>query len=233
MALIKMFDRYKDLKRIENKYNNKRVFIVGSGPSVNLIDLNVLLENKEMVMTVNLSHRFFEGKVPFHCVSDIDCFLEYKNEILSDRFDCIFIRDHVYKALDNSDKSEKIVSIPTKRGGIIKKGVSKNLYQGLGNDSSVILFGIQILVHMGFKEIYIIGCDLDYSGSKYGYAMSNQDILHEEKEVTQRKRRKSNVTNEEFKILQKALNVKRVKLFNAGVGGNLNSIQRVDFSSLF
>jgi hypothetical protein len=89
--------------------------------------------------------------------------------------------------------------------------------------------------YMGFSEIYVLGVDLDYrSEGPYFYALGAKDRVHEQDPEVQKRRAASMPNaNEEFALALRAMQADGRKLMNAGVGGRLNALPRVNFDGLF
>jgi hypothetical protein len=77
--------------------------------------------------------------------------------------------------------------------------------------------------YMGFSEIYVLGVDLDYqSEGPYFYALGAKDRAASFPHA-----------DEEFALALGAMHADGRKLMNAGVGGRLNALPRVNFEALF
>ena len=95
----------------------------------------------------------------------------------------------------------------------------------------MLLFASQILTYLGYKKIFILGCDLTYDpNEKYAYTMDSTDLEHEKNSLTIKKRLNIPNGDKEFSILQDHLKCHGVTLYNVGIGGNLNSIHRIDLA---
>jgi hypothetical protein len=109
-----------------------------------------------------------------------------------------------------------------------------DLSQGLIFASSVLVSTAILLDFMGFEAIYVLGCDLDYnSAGTYFYQPHRLDQIHEDDPVVMAKRRNMTQVNEQFAILRAAIEAKDRRIVNAGIGGNLHTLPRVDFATLF
>jgi hypothetical protein len=109
-----------------------------------------------------------------------------------------------------------------------------SFFRGLMGGSTILLSAAQLLYLMGFSEIYILGCDLDYdSNSPYFYNSTQLDRLHHADPTVQSRRHLLEHANLEFEALHASLASSGCFIANAGAGGKLDSIPRVDFYSLF
>lgn len=109
-----------------------------------------------------------------------------------------------------------------------------DLADGVVTGPSILLSAIHLLDAMGFEEIYLIGCDLDYdSAGPYFFGLNELDVAHEESPDIVARRHDRIEVNDQLGILRAHLERNGRRIFNSGLGGNLDSLPRIDFSSLF
>ena len=70
-----LYKRYygavKKIRSIRNKYDGDRCFVLGNGPSLNMVDLNKLVGKKIITVNMLYRHSFYEKLNPiFHCAID-------------------------------------------------------------------------------------------------------------------------------------------------------------------
>lgn len=149
------------LRQYKNSAKNKRCFIVGNGPSLRVDDLEKLVN--EDCFAANLIYKIFpktSWRPKYYFIQDryadvgssIDC-LEVEN---------IFIGDYFFR----------------KRGCLNKNCVCYHSKSSFDNDNvgfsldisdyiishyTVTYSMIQVAVYMGYKEIYLLGIDHNYS----------------------------------------------------------------------
>lgn len=217
----------KEIRNLKDSKKGRSIILAGNAPSLRNFDISIINKTDIDLATVNCGYRIFKDfKSSYHFVSDKDCYEKYKNEILSANTERIVLRENFFKNKKTNDK--KIILIPYRKGGVIKRGYYKDISLGIGNDSSVLIFATQVLAYLGYSQIYIIGCDLSYNEVyKYAYEMTEKDLEHEKNEITIAKRKDMIRTNLEFKILRTRLEEIKIKIYNAGIGGNLNSLKRI------
>ena len=109
-----------------------------------------------------------------------------------------------------------------------------HLSNGVVTGSSVLLSAAVLLDHLGFSEICVIGCDLEYApGATYFYETGELDLVHESDPVVIGKRNNMVLVNAQFSILRDALQRSGTRLVNAGLDGQLESLPRVSFEDMF
>ncbi|KGK42388.1 hypothetical protein LH51_07665 [Nitrincola sp. A-D6] len=212
------------LKNVKNIGRGKHFFLIGSAPSVNLLDLKNLYDSGVDFGCVNLSYRCLgeNKKIPYHFVSDEDCYNNYAAE-----FEFLDVGMKFYRA---SFRDKDAISVSYRKGGILKRGFQENVEYGIGNDSNVMLFAIQILYYLGYDVVNVIGCDLDYSQSKkYAYDMCDKDSIHELHDSTSVKRKAMKNANSEFLEAGRVYSQDSRMIRNCSPVGNLNSIPRCEY----
>ena len=89
--------------------------------------------------------------------------------------------------------------------------------------STVTISLIQIAVYMGFKEIYLLSCDCDYSGPKQHftyYGMKSDS-------------KAGDIMILAYQAAKDYADSHGIKIYNATRGGKLEVFEREDFDSLF
>jgi hypothetical protein len=200
------------------------------------LDLDRLAGSGVDYMTVNCSHRLFPGRaIPYHAVSDLACYADYAAEIEAADVALRLYRAEILAlpAFRLHGQPKTSVAIPSRRGGLLKRGPQRDITRGLGNDGSVMTFAAQIAWAMGHAPIVLVGCDLTYrEPADYAYDASEADRLHAQAAVDRRKRLQIDDVNAEFAILRRAMASSGVALLNATVGGRLESLPRVEFDDV-
>ena len=233
--LLFKFRHVSKLRELKDTCHAKSIFLVGNGPSITYQNINFLHNNEVDFATVNCGYRIFTNSRPtYHFVADQERFNKFRQEILSCQAKKLFIREGFDTNGLSKSSLSNIYQVPYRSGGLSKRGYKSDISLGLGNDSNVLLFATQVLIYMGYKKIYIIGCDLSYNEKeKYAYEMTNKDLEHEDNLITQAKRINMIAGDLEFKLLQNSVSENGIKLFNAGHGGNLKSLQRIPLEKAY
>ena len=234
-----------DIKRIQEfkgKYKGQRCFVVATGPSLTVEDLNTLHKNNEVVFSMNTIVKAFEKtefRPTFYCIQDKEVYLKNKDKICCYQLPYILIRR---------------ANVPLKRVRIEKKElpIDKNVYMYrlnaiyhwtqvvYGNtkkqlrfsfdcaeevfDGSTIAYSVlQLATYMGFKEIYLLGADCDYSGA----------VSHFDGTKAKTSAANGEIFIKSYQAAKKNLENSDVKIYNATRGGKLEVFPRVEFDELF
>ena len=217
----------------------RRAFLIGNGPSLNRMDLSPL--SGEFVCLVNRGVRALgEGldHADMHIVNDIHCYRAFADEIetiatrhpIPYRFLNARMRRRWRRAGQGAEPYF-LIGNPRK----LKAGEAvPDLSDGVVTGPSVLLSAVHLLDAMGFAEIHLIGCDLDYdSAGQYFFGLDETDMAHERNPDIIARRKDMTEVDGQFAVLRAHLERNGRRIFNAGLGGHLDSLPRVDFASLF
>ena len=237
---LKWRPQFKRLERLRGIGEGRRAFLVGSGPSLGAMDLSRL--DQEFVCVVNMGVRAVGNALShadMHVVSDANRYRRFAAEIeaialkqpIPYRFVSRRARDAWRRLPEKADEPIFLVPHTAKLTGT---RALPPIQEGLVTGPSVLVSAAVLLEFMGFSPIYVIGCDLDYeSGGKYFYEMGKLDLVHESDPVVMGRRTGMLRVNEHFAVLREAFETRGHSIVNAGVGGNLEALPRVEFGSLF
>lgn len=241
-----ILDKNKELK---NKYLGERCFIIGLGPSINQQDLTKL--KNEYVFACNhfYLHRQLNIIKPafYSLIEPIilnDSFreevfpktIERINFYASKNNKAVFLFNIQYKKYieDNNLFSGNNVYYFLFSGSISNRmnlDMSKPNPSGTGS----IFFLLSLAKYLGFKAIYIIGCDYDYILTKDEKHFYKEEIscssLKGETNLVLAKHLYTYLKR--MDIMNKCIQKEGVQVFNAGIGGMTDTFPRVDYNSLF
>lgn len=229
----KIDDRYIKLKQVQGIHEGERCFIVCNGPSLKIDDLNTLHQNGEFTFGLNSIFKLFDktdwrpdyyvcvDKRPYdELVSDPN-FALVKNKFLSNYF-----------FLDTSYPDDCYV-IPEEYSEAEIYGwqqhFSDDIYAAVYGGCTVTIEAMQIAAYMGFKEIYLIGCDNNYAIKNN----SNHAKGIEYKKAPKVKTKFLEMNEKSYEMARKHCEERGIKIYNATRGGKLEVFPRVDFDSLF
>lgn len=161
LCLEKNIDRIKEIRDI---HKGKRCFVIGTGPSLNKTDFS-LLKNEILFGVNNLYAGYDKFKISpqYYVVSDRVVWERHYERIL--RLDTtLFIWDCV--DINFIPKNRKdIISIHRLDSISDNTPLSLDITRGTNWGRTVILdLCLPICYYMGFEEVYLLGCDCDYSG---------------------------------------------------------------------
>lgn len=235
---------YVKLMKLKNKYKskNKRAFIIGNGPSLNINDLE-LLEN-EITFAANKIYLCFNEtnwRPTYYFVVDN---LVY-NQNLEDIKELNLVK---FFSIDLLNKEKRVnngiyFNIDRKENKNVLPNFSTNPFYDINKGNTVVYAMMQFAVYMGIKEIYFLGMDFNFQtplesdSVNKNQLISSGEINHFHKDY-RKSGEKWNTPNMEgleksFKKVLKYSKENNIKVYNTTRGGKLEILPRIDFDSLF
>lgn len=239
---------------LSGRHRGERCFIMATGPSLRDQDLSGL--EREVVFSVNQGFYFARqrGIAPtYHCMVD-SLFLEsrfdglhtelaaFLKEVSARLLTTIEIADHWHRLGIDAETFPVRQVLNSRPWDEADLEVSVDPTQAVPGFVSVVHAALSWAIYMGFAEIYLLGCDMDYFISpQQTYKRSYED----ERYLSNREK-----TSDLFGLHQVGLiewilvefrafaNLKRVaeshgsRILNAGEGGALNVFPRVELSTV-
>lgn len=175
----------RDIKELKDKHKGERCFIIGTGPS--LLQTNFDLIKDEILFGVNALFKGlkeFNIKPQYYAYTDNRKWNEWHKDILSLDTDLFLSGGALLTYLHNYEVCKKI----QKREPYLIRMLgfmyhpmtpffSTDLEEGTYNGDTVIIdIPLQACYYMGFEEVYLLGCDCDYSGKPHFYDEPNEPI---------------------------------------------------------
>jgi hypothetical protein len=232
-------DRYNNkcdpalLSSFRDIHKGERCFIIGTGPSLRLADLETLHAHHELCIGTNKVFLAFDQiswRPDYYLIIDSRQIDQYGNDLaalpLPHKFVAIrnipFWASHLCEGCIGVRINDELytASMPS---------FSNDLSSGLFEGCTVTYAAMQLAAHMGFSEIYLLGVDFDYSGN----------TTKGENHFIKNYMRKGEVflqTDESRALLayQKAELFSRehgFRIYNATRGGKLEVFERVNFDN--
>ena len=228
------------MARIRGIGEGRRAFLIGNGPSVNTMPLELLAN--DFVCVVNMGIRSVGEQLPhadMHVVTDTNRYRRFAGEIetaaLEHPVPYRFVARRVRRIWKNlPERANRPYFIVPHTAKLADLGDLPPVSEGVVRAATVLVTGAVLLEFLGFSPIYVIGCDIDYkTHGTYFYEMNELDIAHEHDPAVVKRRAETVKFNDNFACLRAAFARRGRELINAGVGGNLTSLDRTDFSGLF
>lgn len=220
-----------DLGSFRDRHKGERCFLIGNGPSLGMLDLTRL--EGELAFTVNrgyLAASIGLPTTPYYVITDPLTYAPYFQEVRRAQVGMRFYRADVCDLPEYRDAldPEPAVRVPFHRTPTMDEGYfAEDATTGVFRGFTVLLDAAQLAFMMGFTQVYVIGCDLDYHQGHthvYGAGPIEQARLN---------------VMPIPKVLAAMTVAGRVferhgRIFaNAGVGGRLDTIPRIGYSTLF
>lgn len=221
----------------------ERCFIVGNGPSLKSMDLSLLKEDCGIVFNGAFELRsLFRAENLYHAVED-RLVLEDHREAINALPGRIFLPSDLRHLITGTNPivtefhrgaPEYLKSWPP----FLEPESDLPIFYWGG---TVAYYGLQLAVWLGFEEIYFIGMDLSYAIpdsviQKGSVLLSTEDDPNHYKSDYFGAGFRWHVPQPERMLLAFQRIAKRnlpIKIYNAGLGGNLNCFPRVQYKTLF
>lgn len=224
-----------DLKQYAKIHRGKRCFIVATGPSLTVDDVNKINRYNEYAIGMNKLYLIFENtewRPQYWVGTDRRVVSESWNEIVNMDVENKFISDY-YFVSDNGQLSNGIhllhisSDVQTDCLPYFSSDISKVAY----DCGTVTYICLQLAMYLGFQEIILLGVDFSIVG----------DYMDKRNHFTD-KYYGANATAGPFLKEAQLMGYQRakiyaeqhgVKIYNATRGGELEVFPRIDFDSLF
>lgn len=204
----------------------KRCFIVATGPSLGVADLEKLYQNKEICISMNGIFATFADtswRPDYYIVQDPGALKMWKSQIINFEARAKFIADVAYEQAE--DLGIKWHSIMLTKDDEIMD-VSDDFAQGVFSYGSVTHAALQLAVYMGFTEIYLLGVDCNYVKG------DSNNHFYKEKKIEQSGANTDHMKSG-YRSIKAYADSNGIKIYNATRGGMLEIFERVNFDSLF
>ncbi len=238
---------------LRNRFAGERIFIMGNGPSLNQTPLD-LLEN-EFVFGVNRISLLFDRvswRPTFFTAFDVRVVPDNKAEFAALDVPFKFFSAR-YKSMMGERENHYWYHTKAHYQGFEASFEPTVTYSGFGGGGTIGVIAIELAFFLGFREMYLIGTDVSYSvpttvkqagPDQFGDGVKlelestrDDDQNHFDPSYFGKDKKWHNPNVREMKIgfARAAAYVERRGgiLRNATVGGELNEVPRVDFTSLF
>lgn len=233
----------KKARKYKDKYKGRRCFVIGNGPSLDPNDLDKLDKNGEITFACNKIYNIFsktEWRPDFYFLMDVWVLKSAAKELLNiEPKECSFYNYafcNGYILWNDMNNIIPLYHMPEQdsvdRVTRFSKDISVQHCIG-----AVTYTMLQAAYYMGFKDVYLIGCDhfvdswektgvIDhfYDGSKEVI----WDLTAEYTKIDNHIR-----LNNCYKAARLAFEEDGRNIYNATRGGHLEIFNRVDFDSLF
>lgn len=170
------------LNAMRNRYQGQRCFVLGNGPSLTVADLELLKD--EVTFAANKIYLCFDEtdwRPTFYSVEDLLVAQNCRAEILAvDRTTKIFPH-HMLPFLPRQANHHYARWLPPADNRSPFREFSADLTKGICWGSTITYSMLQMAVHMGFREIYILGLDHSYVEPKTkqdGALVSEGEVNH-------------------------------------------------------
>jgi len=229
------------IRSFKDKHLGQRCFIVGSGPSLTMDDLETIKD--EVSFGVNSDYKVYDKtswRPRYYAILDDNAFGIFGEECYKkDTYDAFFYSMYHTVEVPNGVRLVDNCSCHFMIGTIWNKLLpkffpiarySKDISEVVYSGKTVVYSVIQIAAYMGFDEIYLLGVDCNYTGEKkHADGMGYQSIFSVPKS---RLERNGYMMRLQFEEMSKKM-PKEVKVYNASEGSALDIFPKKSLKELF
>lgn len=228
----------KKIRSLKGAFEGKRCFVIGTGPSLIISDLEKL--RNEYTFGTNRIYELFDQtdwRPTFYVNQDSELIKKFRDRIAVVPSKYLFLPVD-FKSLFDEDTRINYFVLKHKEFYPKMAPFSRNVSKYLSQGFTVTYGAIQIAVYLGFKEIYLIGVDHNYSiirdaegniiknETDSNYPKGMQDFIN-----------KGNLprvveTTIAYDTAEKVSRKMGFRIFNATRGGKLESFERVNLDEL-
>jgi hypothetical protein len=222
------------IENFKNIHKGDRVFIIGTGPSLNKTNLDLL--DGEITFGVNTLFKI-NSFCNYYGVSDCGTFIRHYRGILSLPKSTVFITGGAANwfnvaTCDGSLNIDRLLRHVTRFDRLVNEPItldriegtfSKDISRGVCWGATVIYdICLQCAYYMGFSKVYLLGCDCDYSAGHH----FDDEISPNSPD--RRKREKGNWADifESYKVAKEIFESDGREIINCTVGGKLEVFKR-------
>lgn len=233
---------HKELEVLRNIHLGKRCFLVCNGPSLKANDLTKIHKNGDISFAANKIDKIFPNtpwRPTYYSVFDTKFQRTLLKTMQNIDCECQFYRTDSFLTT-RKIKNKQVLWLNTdgNRQYLEKPEFSENITDVVYTIGTVTYVSLQLAVYMGFKQIFIIGCDNSYGIERL---KDGTIINHNKASYFAGASDKDNKTiigatwemNIAYEYARKYADEHGIKIFNATRGGYLEAFERVDFDSLF
>jgi hypothetical protein len=220
------------IRKLRNKYQGNRCFIVATGPSLNQTNIQSLSNEYTFAVKSYLFSGIEKfGLVPtFFCWSDRATLVNRLNlfpETQPKGMTCFFpfaVRRQVLRRLKWDRKDLHFIHDAYEwnvQRGLFSTDADRLLHC---SGSVVIDYCIPLAIYMGFSPIYLIGCDQNLPGGVRHFDGNSTPLSGVWTPWE--------IVNQAFEVVKKYSNEHGVEIYNATTGGDLNVFKRISLDEV-
>ena len=244
--------KYKEIKKYKSIHKGKRCFIIGTGPSLKIEDLEML--KGEITFASNSIFRSFDQtkwRPAYYMLEDGKAYQLFSEESSSFHFNNEDWFGNTKAFLSDSKMSwplwtlrlENVCYYPMVNFSIVrylfprlpikyKTRFGSNMYAYAGNAGTVSFALLQFAVYMGIKEIYLLGMDCDYLGKQKHFSEPDQETMRLEDMGKKRLIDNAEWQTMVWNIVKKYADKNHISIYNATRGGKLEIFPRIDLDEV-
>ncbi len=229
--------RYASLKKYKDIHKGKRCFIVATGPSLTVEDLEMLKGEHTISMnSIYVSYKNTDWRPEYYVIQDQFVYEKIHQELHSEEYNAMFIGSIIAERFElPSGDNVNVFPLDLLWQQIPNKAYhtkfSSDIYNRVYSGYNVAYSSLQIAVYMGFNEIYLLGADCNYLQDKKYFA---EDKNRGKEDYFTKKFYAANTDKFilAYEVAKKFADIHGVKIYNATRGGLLEVFPRANLDEV-
>ena len=228
---------YEKLESYKGKYQGKRCFVIGTGPSLRVEDLERL--SGEYTFGMNSLLRLYsktDWRPVFYFVGDFDLFAPgeafYRKKLENVCEKQLFLSHPIRKMQAADDAAYVPVSWLDHRvnyGSLSFRYEPDLVGYGIYDAYTIANYTIELAAYMGFTEIYLLGIDCNYSGPVKHAGETEED---EKKNTKEDYQKTEYCMMKSYEYIKSVMDSRGIHVYNASRGGKLKVFPQVDLDQV-
>lgn len=220
------------IESLKKKFSGKRCFVVATGPSLRIEDLDVLHSADEYCISMNTIYEAFSKTLwrpNLYLAVDVKFLDLCLKKVEKCDTEMKFIGDIRTGSLENISVNEPLFhAVPA---DLCQEAIpfSDDVSWVAYDAGSITYICLQFAAYMGFSEIFLLG--LDFSIGKHFHEQELTNL--NEIDISYAERNYLNFSLRAYRSAKKYADSHGIKIYNATRGGALEIFERFDFDSLF
>lgn len=178
----------KRLAAYHNAHQGGRCFLIGNGPSLTIADLNLL--QGEISFSCNLIYKIFDltdWRPTYHFLID-GLFAQNYDKEIAEQIKAPFFTMEITKELMRTCPPDTTYAYPVFKTNYRVRGNMLDYY--VPSNATVMSYMIEMALHMGFTEIYLLGVDCSNTLAKNSHFIQDYrpESLRKQEESVGRKK---------------------------------------------
>lgn len=229
--------RYDSLKQYKGIHEGKRCFVVATGPSLTIEDIELLRNEYTFSMnSIYVSYEKTTWRPTYYVIQDPFVYEKICENIDEKDYEALFIGSSITEKFEVKKTENKNIfpldllyqQIPRKK---YHTKFSDDIFSRVYSGYNVAYSALQIAVYMGFTEIYLLGADCNYLQDKKYFAEDKN--RGKEKYFT----KKFYAANTDkfilaYEVAKEYADKNNIKIYNATRGGLLEVYPRVELEEV-
>lgn len=228
------------IRSYQNKYCNESCFIIGNGPSLRPEDLTILANNHIITFAANRIYNIYsrtDWRPDFISISDDGLSMDKKhiNNMNFSYTQICFARNQFTWRLRKLKSPKCFLKTDYRRSLLETPSFSSEPDRLIYDIATVTYYNLQLAAYMGFKTIFLLGCDSSYTLNRQAdgtiiKSSENADYFHDISVLqTSPVLAATYEMDIAYNYAQQHSKAHGLCIFNATRGGKLNGFQRVTF----